>query len=441
MPNVTLPPVVRFEHEGAPVFLEESHALPLVDFVVALRGGALLDPEGRAGLTRMTARLLRRGTVDLRSHEVDEELARLGARLSVTIARSSVRLHGTVLARNLEPFVALLARLIREPALRADELGRAKRRILDELRMLREDDHGLADRHLRAFFFGDHAYGQPVGGTGASLRAIRRVDVVAQHARMIRRGGLVFGAAGAIDASTLERLVRAHFSGLPRGEKTDTRVPPPKIAKGRRVLVVDKLDRSQTQLGVALLGIKAHDPLYFPFLVADAAFGGTFTSRLVDEVRTKRGWSYGASSQVTVARQREAWRMWSHPSADNAVACAALELDLVERFVAEGPKRAEVARAKRFLANGRCFEEDTAARRLELHLGAELFGLGDAHVGGFRKAIRGVSRDAAHGAFAARIRPRDAAIVAVGSAKALAGPLGALPGVTEVRVVGHRAPL
>src|SRR5690606_41816034 len=126
--------------------------------------------------------------------------ARLGAGLSVTIARSSVRLHGAVLARNLEPFVALVARLVREPALRGDDLSRAKRRIIDELRMLREDDHGLADRHLRALLFGDHAYGQPVGGTGASLRAIRRADVLEQHNSMVRRGALVFGAAGALRA-------------------------------------------------------------------------------------------------------------------------------------------------------------------------------------------------------------------------------------------------
>lgn len=438
---MTLPPVVRFEHEGAPVFLEESHALPLVDFVIALRGGALLDPEDRGGLTRMTARLLRRGTADLLSHQVDEELARLGARLSVTLSRSSVRLHGTVLARNLEPFVALVARLVREPAMRNDDLARAKRRILDELRMLREDDHGLADRHLRAFLFGDHVYGQPVGGTGASLRAIRRTDVLSHHARMVRRGALVFGAAGAIDASTLERLVHTHFSGLPRGEKVATKVPTPTVPKGRRVLIVDKKDRSQTQLGLGLLGIKAHDPLFFPFLVADAAFGGTFTSRLVAEVRGKRGWSYGASSQVTVAEQRDAWRVWTHPSADNAAACAALELDLIEKFVDEGPTAREVSRAKRFLANGRCFEEDTAARRLDLHLGAELFALDRAHVDRFRPTIRKITRDAAHEAFAARVRPRDAAIVAVGSAKALAGPLGALPGVVDVKIVKHTAPL
>ncbi|MCB9620680.1 MAG: insulinase family protein [Sandaracinus sp.] len=438
---MTLPPVVRFEHEGAPVFLEESHALPLVDFVIALRGGALLDPPGKGGLTRMTARLMRRGTKELKSHEVDEAFARLGGRLSVSISRSSVRLHGAVLARNLEPFVALVAQLVREPALRSDDLARAKRRILDELRMLREDDHGLADRHLRSLLFRDHAYGAPVGGTGASLRAIKRADVLEHHARMVRRGSLVLGASGAIDPATLERLVRTHFSGLPRGERVSTHVPAPKIPKGRRVLVVDKKDRSQTQLGLGMLGIKAHDPLYFPFVVADAAFGGTFTSRLVDEVRAKRGWSYGASSQITVAHQREAWRVWSHPSVENAVACTALELDLIEGFVAEGPKRSEVAQTKRFLANSRCFEEDTAARRLDLHMSTELFALDDAHVNGFRKAIRKVTRDAAHEAFAARIRPRDVAIVAVGSAKELAGPLGALPGVVDVKVVRHDASL
>lgn len=431
----------RFVHEGAPVLLEESHALPLVDFVVALRGGALLDPVGQEGLTRMMARLLRRGVRGQPAAEVDQALALLGGRLSVTIARSSIRLHGSVLARNLEPFVALVARLVREPALRTGDLARAKRRIADELRAVRDDDGALADRHLRRLLFGDHPYGLPVGGTLASIRAIRRDDVVAQHARAVHRGAFVFGAAGAVTQDELARLLSAHFADLPTRGRERLTVPAPKIAKGRRVLIVDKKGRSQTQLGMATLGIKAKDPHYFPFAVADAAFGGMFTSRLMQEVRAKRGWSYGASSQIGVGTQREAWRVFSHPSVENAHACAALELELMERYVAEGPTVAELRRAKRFLAGSRCFEEDTAAHRLDLRLSAELFGVGDDHLARYRRSIRAVTREDAQRALQARLKPRDLAIVAVGAADVLGPALGALPGVTEVRTVAFDAPI
>ena len=176
----------RLRAHGLQVFYEESHALPLVDLVVRINGGSVSDPEGRGGLTRIVGRLIRRGTRRLDGPRVDAQVAALGGRLSVTIGREALTLHGSVLARNVEPFVALVAQLLREPAFRGRDLARAKRRIKAGLLALRDDDHALASRHLRRLAFGTHPYGAAPGGTHASIGRITRADVVAHHARLWR---------------------------------------------------------------------------------------------------------------------------------------------------------------------------------------------------------------------------------------------------------------
>lgn len=423
------------------LLVEHSNDLPLVDLAIKIRGGALGDPQGKEGLTRVMARLLRRGTRKRSSEQVDAEIARLGARVSFTISREIVGVQASVLARNIEPLVALLAELLFEPAFRNADLARAKRRIRANLVSLQDDDHALASRHLSRLLFNGHLYGRPTGGTHASMGKIRRSDLIDRHAEMWTKGNLLIGAAGAIDDKELSRLARTYFGGLSGRRSRSTKLGAPKMPKGRRLLIVDKPGRSQMQLGIATLGVKLRDANYFPLLVADSAFGGMFTSRLMQEVRAVRGWSYSAYSSLGASRQRDAWRMWTHPSVDNARDCLALQLQLLEQWVEKGSTADEIRRAKRYLRGARCFDEDTAYRRLDVRMNAQLYGLGDEHQGGYRKAVGGVRRKDAHEAVQRRIRAQNLAIVAVGDAKTLKPLLGSVDGIRDVSVVKHDAKL
>ena len=153
------------------------------------------------------------------------------------------------------------------------------------------------------------------------------------------------------------------------------------------------------------------------------------------------------SQKLSVATQRDAWRMWSHPAVENAPACAALQLELLEAWHADGLSPGELRRAKRYLVGSRCFEEDTAARRLDHRLSAALYGVDqespatNPHLGGYRRAIRGVTRKAVHEAVAKRLDPRHLLVVAVGDATRLEAPFAKLPGVRSVEVVPFDARL
>ncbi|HJL16824.1 MAG TPA: pitrilysin family protein [Sandaracinaceae bacterium LLY-WYZ-13_1] len=423
---------------GIPVFVEPSHALPLVDIEVILGRGALADPDGREGLTRMTARLMRRGPRGTKAEAFDETLDALGSTLGVTVGTEYVRFQGSVLRRNLEAYLALLGRILVRPALRADDFARLKRRSLAELVAVRDHDRVLAARAFRRGLFGKHPYGRPVTGTLDSLDAVSRAEVQAHHAALVRAGDAMIGVAGDVSEEALRPMLERAFADVPEGRVAKIRRRAPRARRGRRVIVVDKPQRSQTQLYVGTLGLKMGDPDHYALLVANTGFGGTFTSRLVKAVRSERGWSYGAGSRVMADRQREAWTMWTHPAAEQLVDCLRLELDLLDAWVARGLTGDEVKRSKRYLIKSHAFDLETAAKRLDPQLETAFYGLPSDWHGGFVRHVRGVSRADAHAAVKRHLSPDDLTIAMVATVDdRLLGSLSALPGVRSVSTVRY----
>jgi zinc protease len=419
------------------VVLEESHTLPLVDVELTLRNGSVIDPPDLAGLTRLTWRVVRMGSRGFDANDVEEAISRMGARLVIETAPSYVRLHGVVIERGLEPFLELLSKLLRAPAFRSADLAQAKREAQADLVARRDSDRSLAARAFRSRLFGDHPYGRSALGTRESIRRIRR-----DHLRSHWEGGfvaenLVFGVAGAVTPDGLRRLVSRHFSDLPRGRIPSVRLRAPRRARGRRIVVVDKPDRTQTQVYVGTLGIRMSDPLYYPMLVANTAFGGTFTAPLMQEVREKRGWSYGAYSRLGADREREAWTMWTHPSTEDAVDCIELQLELLERFIESGPSRAEHAFAKKHLVNSHCFDVDTPSKRLEPFIDADLFAMPLDFYTGFERRVRAVKRAHSIDATKERLSSDDVTIALVATARDVVPRLERIARLKSLEVVPH----
>jgi len=426
-----------FDAAGLSVTIEESHALPLVDFELLLRAGGAIDPVGAEGLTRTTFRTLRRGTRAMQGREVEEAVARLGGRFGFEVSTSYIRIHGSVIARNLEPMFALVASLVRAPAFRAADLAQVKRETRAELLRIRDHDRALAGRWFRRSMYAGHPYGRPLAGTPSSLAKLKSRDLRECYERHVVAPNVLVGFSGDIGRDEATRLVEKHLGFLPDRAPPRDRVPAPRRKAGRRVIVVDKPERTQTQLCIGTLGIAAGDRRYFPLEVANTAFGGTFSSPLVQEVREKRGWSYGAYSRIGIDRRRDTFTMWTHPAAADAVACIALELDLLERFTSGGLRKKDFAFAKKYLVNSRCFEVDTAPKRLEPRLDGALFGLPADFWETYDKNIQAVTWADAKRAVAEVISPDDLIISVTATASDIVPALEKLPGIRSIEVIPH----
>jgi zinc protease len=419
---------------GTVVLCEEEHALPLVHVGVSLRTGSLHDPKDLPGTVRLCARMLRMGTRKLTAAQVEERIDAMGAHLGVSCAPSYVHIGGAVVAHNLDKFVALLGELLRGPAMRTADLARAKRETAAELTALCDDDRALVARHFRGFAFGEHPYGRPIVGTSASVPAIARKHVLAHYEKHFVSDNAVIGFSGAITPERARDLVAKHLS-LPRGKAPREKLPAPRFKSGRRVLIVDKPERTQTQILIGTLGTHVQDADHVPLLVANVTFGGLFTARLTREVRSKRGMSYGASSSLGHDRQRELWSMWTFPSAKQARECIDLELRLMEEWIDDGVRDAELRTAKGFLEKSHAFEVDTAQKRLDQRVETEVFDLPADYHDAFTARVHDVTRQSANAALEKRLSHDDLAIVVVATASELGPQLAKIPRVKSLHTV------
>jgi zinc protease len=407
----------RFELDGGAVgFMESSSAVPLVSVVVSVRSGAIADPEGKDGICRFAARMLRRGVDGMAAQEIEATIDRLGAELALDVGPSTVSLHGQVIRRNVEPFVELLTRILGKPAFASDEIARLRRETAAELVEARDSDRALANLAFRRALFTGHPYSRSAAGRLSTIAGIERDDVIAAYEKHFVRGDLVIGFAGAITEDEAKRLGAAITAVVRPGPRVPMKPPEPEKKAGRRLVFVDKPERTQTQTLIGSLGTWPHDEDHFPLVTATAILGGTFTSRMMREIRSKRGWSYGTSARLSIERRRHAFTMSAAPGAADCAPCVELELKLLEDFVEKGITKRELGFIKNYLVRSYAFEVDTAPKRLGQAVETELLDLPADYHTRYVDRVRDVTLESANTAAATRLSAKDVVIIVVGTA-------------------------
>lgn len=418
------------------VFVEPSDELPLVSVVVAFRSGSAYDPIGREGLARITARMLRRGAEGLGAHAIEERIDLLGGELGADTSTSATSVSFDVIRRSLDPFLDLVSTLLARPTFDEAELGRLLREAEAEIVEARDSDRALCGRAFRRTLFAGHPYGRRVAGAIPTLRSIRRSDVRAFYERHYVRANALVAVSGDVDEGEGRAIAERLLAGLPEGEAAPDPVPEPAPPKGRRLVFVDKPDRTQMQMLIGGLGTHAHDDDHVPLVVATTAFGGTFTSRLMQEIRAKRGWSYGANARAGLDRRREAFTMSTAPAAADAPACLALELDMLRAFRDSGLDDEEIAFVKSYLVRSHAFEVDTARKRVQRKLEIPLYDLPEGYHDRYLERVEAVTREAANAAVRRRISADDLVVSVVGTYAETGEAIAkAIPDLADVTVL------
>ncbi len=429
--------VVRLEDAGgAAVLLETSRALPLVSISVGFKSGALVDSAGKEGTTRLLARLMRRTAGGLDASVIDTRIDSLGASLGADVAHSTMVFQATVISRSLDALVDVLVDTLARPSLVEAELERLQRETLAELTDALDDDRGLARRFFRRRFFGAHPYARSISGTAKSVPSITRADVEAVFKQSFVRENLIFAFSGDIDAERASKIARRISDALPSGAPPSDDTPEPTIVAGRRLVLVDKPDRTQTQILIGCLGSHTRDEDHVALLVANTIFGGTFTARMTQEVRSKRGWSYGAYSNLPFDRRRQTFTMWTFPKADDAGPCLKLELDMLAELREKGVTKQELSWAKRYLVRSHAFAIDTAAKRVGLELDEALYGLPANYYSQYLERVQAVTLEEANSSVKKRLSTDDLLVVVVGTESVIGSSVrDAIEGLGSAEVV------
>jgi zinc protease len=416
-------PAVR-QADGEPlVLVESSRALPLVSMTIATRAGATSDPAGKEGLLRLACRLVRRTGAGLTTEALDERIDALGGSMSVDVGHSAATFHGTVITRSLEPFADLLVGVLSRPSLADTELAKLQRETVAELIDARDHDRELGQRWFRQRLFGTHPFARPVGGTTKSVESVTSSEVRTTFERSLCANNLVFAFAGDVDEDRAAGIAKTIAASLPPGRAIPDDVPEPTMTPGRRLVVVDKPERTQTQILIGCLGTHPHDVDHVALHVGNTIFGGTFTARLMNEVRSKRGWSYGAYSSLPYDRHRRGFSLWTFPKAADAAPCIGLELELLQKWWSEGVTAKELAWAQRYLVRSHAFAIDTPSKRVGQILDERLYDLPPGYHENYVEHVRSVTRDQVNDAIRARVTPEDLLVTVVGTASEIAEPI------------------
>jgi zinc protease len=420
---------------GSRLHVEPSRDAPLVWLDLAIVGGAAADPVGVEGLHRHAALLARRGAGARDRAAFDDALDGLGASLDVSVGRDSVVLSGLALTRNLDALVDLFADTLAEPRFAVDEHERLLRETPQVLDEVRDDDSALATRWFDYRCAPGHPYARTSLGTEASLARITRDDAAALWRAEAVPSNLVIGIAGDVEPDAAARVAERLIARLPDRVATTPPRPPrfdeAEAPPGRRLVVVDKAERTQAQLRLGHLGPRWGEDDTPALLVLEAAFGGMFSSRLMQEIRVKRGWSYGAGCAVRRSRGPHWIEMWMATAIDVAGEAVKLTLDLYADLAAHGVTDEEMDFARSYLVGAMPFHLATARQRMQLAVRDETFGLPAGYTASLPARLGSLGAGDVRAAARRHLRPDDVVTVAVTTAavaadalaKANAGPL------------------
>ncbi len=420
----------------AGLFVETSLALPLIGLSLSLKTGSALDPVGKEGVARLMARLIRRTGAGRTAVDTDLLLDAMGASLGAEAASSTIGLHGGAISRSSDRFIDALSEVVTKPSFRKDEFELLVREAEGELVETLDNDRSLARRWFRRKLFEGHPYARPPGGTIASLRRITLADLEALYAQVFVRKNIILGLAGELDDDAAHRWGERLTAALPEGAAFVDDVPEPKGPEGRHLVIVDKPERTQTQIMIGGLGTHPHDADHTALHVGNTIFGGTFTARLCQEVRAKRGWSYGASSSVAFDRRRHAFSLWTFPKAEDAAPCIELQLGMLKTLRDDGITKKELAWAKKYLERSHAFAVDTASKRVSLKVDSELYGLPEGYYEKYTERVKAVTLEEVNAAIRARLSEDNLVVSVVCTEKDIGGALrNAVPNLAGVEVV------
>ncbi|MBM4291129.1 MAG: insulinase family protein [Deltaproteobacteria bacterium] len=358
-------------------------AFPITYLTLCFRGGALLDPPGREGLSAVCQRLVMGGTRRLGRDAFNAAVEGLGADVSLVTQPHYTAVTSPVLTRALPALLDLLGEALTAPALDPEEVARVARTYAAELEATWDDDGYLAWLWLSRRLFADHPLWRKVSVTPAGVRALGAEEAAARWGSLYCREALrpcLSGDLAREEAEGLLARLRASLPAAPAearallGAPVSAQMPPLAPLRGARLTLVRKAQRRQAQLLIAQPAPPADHDDAWALRVGVAALGGTFSSPLMQEVRVKRGLSYGASAVLREEGACGTVTLSATPEGADAGETLEVMLDVLRRGCEGALTEEEVDHARRYLINAHPFRVETPAMRASLMLRAALQG-------------------------------------------------------------------
>ncbi|HEX2165874.1 MAG TPA: pitrilysin family protein [Longimicrobiales bacterium] len=350
-PDLVLPALQEFTLDnGLRVLLMEKHDVPLVQLNLLIGAGTARDDQGEPGVASMTAAMLDEGAAGRAALEIADAFEMLGARFGIGAGTHTASMSLRAPSQRIDDALEIAADVVLRPDFPDAELDRLRAERLTSLVRRYDEPNAIAGALFGQTLYGTgHPYGREDAGTAASLRAMSTADLRAFHERFYRPNNVTAIIVGDIDRAAAERMLERAFGSWERADVPEEVIPAAGQVSGRTIYLVDKPGSAQSIVQLGRIGVPRSTEDYFALEVMNVVLGGSFTSRLNQNLREDKGYSYGARSGFS----------WL-PAAGPWSASAAVQTQSTGPAIAEFMKELrgmhepipaeEVERARNFLA-------------------------------------------------------------------------------------------
>lgn len=390
--TVKLPPHEKVVlKNGITLLLMEKHGVPMVSIAGIIKAGSVADPSGQEGLSAITAGLLRKGTAKRSAQKFAEDLDFMGASFGADPGVDFTSVSGEFLSKDTDRGLELIADALLHPSFPQPEFDKLVAQSIDGVKAAKDEAQSVALPYYYGYLFGKHPYARPEGGDESSLARLKRADAAKFYETNYTPGNTILAVAGEFDPAQMRAKLEQTFGAWAAKPAAPAAVSAPEPVKGKKLLLIDKPDSTQTFFVIGNVGTAQNDPDRVAIMVVNTVFGGRFTSELNEALRVESGLTYGAQSFFDSKKQPGAFAIFSYTKNESTAQAIDLALQVLDKLHKEGVTAEQLASAKAYLKGQFPPEIETAGQLARRIAGYEFYGLGDDEINQLEARIDAVT--------------------------------------------------
>ncbi|MEK7335181.1 MAG: pitrilysin family protein [Candidatus Binatota bacterium] len=377
---------------GMVLLTSEERALPMITLNLLIKAGSRYDPQGREGLANLAARLLTYGTPSRTALQISEELDFIGAGLSTGCSEELATVSLTLLKKDLDVGLNLLADVLTASVFPPEEIDRQKKSVIASIRARDEEPGAIAQTKFLEALFPGSPYGRPVEGTEGAVERMERAELVEFHGRFYRPNRAILAVVGDVSHQEITERLAKVFQSWDRGAAAEE--PVPSVSPGPANSIRIQKNLTQANIIIGHEGVPRSHPDYYAIQVMDYILGGGgFSSRLMDSVRNERGLAYSVYSMFDAEKYVGTFQVTMQTKNESADEAIRIAIEEIRRIREQRVGEEELQAAKDYLIGSFPLRFDTNRRLAGFFAQVEFFELGLDYPDRYPEMIRKVSRE------------------------------------------------
>jgi predicted Zn-dependent peptidase len=406
---------------GLTVLLLEKHGVPMINLYAIVKTGSAADPAGEEGLASITAGLLRKGTKARTAQQFAADLDYIGGEFDAEAGADFSSVSAEFLTKDLARGLELFSDAALHPTFPQAEVEKLLAQAVDGVRGAKDDPQQVLGLYYYGYLNGTHSYGRPAGGDEVSLQRIKRDAIVKFYEGSYAPGNTLLAVAGEFNGAEMRKRLEDVFGAWPAHTVAAPSVAAAAPVKGKRLLLVDKGDATQTYFAFGNVGIARTDPDRVAIRVVNTIFGGRFTSELNEALRVESGYTYGASSFFDSRKAPGPFGVFSFTKNETTTPAIDLALQVLQKLHKQGVTDEQLKSAKSYIKGQFPPNIETSRQLAQVIATNEFYGFGDDEINQLEARVDAVTPEIAKQVIEKHFPSENLVFVLIGKASAI-GP-------------------